>query len=96
MRAGGRVALAGLAPQGVAASFEITSLVRRKISILGSFGGRARTDMPVLLQLAAQGRIDPGRFITRRYPLAQASVAFDALARGEVIGRSIIVSDGEA
>jgi Zn-dependent alcohol dehydrogenase len=96
VRAGGRVALAGLAPHGVEARFEITPLVRRKISILGSFGGRARTDMPILLSLAAQGRIDPGRFISRRYPIGEATAAFDALERGEVIGRSIIVADDAA
>jgi succinate semialdehyde reductase (NADPH) len=96
VRAGGRVALAGLAPHGVEARFEITPLVRRKISILGSFGGRARTDMPILLSLAAQGRIDPGQFISRRYPIGEATAAFDALERGEVIGRSIIVGDDAA
>jgi succinate semialdehyde reductase (NADPH) len=96
VRAGGRVALAGLAPHGVEAQFEITQLIRRKISILGSFGGHARTDMPILLSLAAQGRIDPGRFISRRYPISEANTAFDALARGEVIGRSIIVADDAA
>jgi Zn-dependent alcohol dehydrogenase len=93
VRAGGRVALAGLVPYGVEARFEITPLIRRKISILGTFGGRARTDMPILLSLAGQGRIDPGRFISRRYPIGEATTAFDALERGEVIGRSIIVAD---
>jgi S-(hydroxymethyl)glutathione dehydrogenase/alcohol dehydrogenase len=48
--------------------------------------------MPILLSLVAQGRIDPGRFISRRYPISEATTAFDALERGEVIGRSIIVA----
>lgn len=96
VRPGGRVALVGLAPSGTEAHFEITPFVRRKISILGSFGGRARTDMPLLLALAASGRIDPGRFISRRYPLEQAAAAFEALERGEVIGRSIIVGKDAA
>jgi Zn-dependent alcohol dehydrogenase len=96
VRSGGRVALAGLAPIGVEARFEITPLIRRKVAILGSFGGHARTDMPILLSLAAQGRIDPGQFISRRYPIEEALTAFDALDRGEVIGRSIIVANSAA
>jgi succinate semialdehyde reductase (NADPH) len=93
VRAGGRVALAGLAAAGTEASFEITPLVRRKIAILGSFGARARTDMPVLLDLAAAGRIDPGGFITRRYSMDEVGVALRALERGEVIGRAVVVAE---
>jgi succinate semialdehyde reductase (NADPH) len=52
--------------------------------------------MPILLSLAAQGRIDPGRFISRRYRIGEATAAFDALERGEVIGRSIVVADDAA
>lgn len=96
VRDGGRVALAGIAPQGVAASFEITRVVRRRISILGSFGARARTDMPTLLALASAGRIDPGRLITRRYPLEDTASAFTALSAGEIIGRAIVVGDVSA
>jgi len=91
VRDGGRVALAGIAAQGAEARFEITRLVRRKISILGSYGGRARTDMPMILALAAAGRIRPGELISRRYELADTPVAFAALDRGEILGRAIIV-----
>ena len=93
VRPGGKVVLAGLAAAGTTASFEITPLVRRKVQILGSFGGRARTDMPMLLALAAAGRIDPGSFITRRFRLGEVRDAFAALAAGEVIGRSVVVFD---
>jgi succinate semialdehyde reductase (NADPH) len=93
VRDGGRVALAGIAPAGVEASFEITRLVRRKIQVLGSYGGRARSDMPQLLALARAGRIDPGRFVTRRYRLDETAEAFAALDRGDIVGRAIVVAD---
>ena len=96
VRDGGRIALAGIAPQGVEAHFEITRLVRRKISILGSYGARARTDMPMLIALVAAGRIDPGRFISRRYRLDETPAAFEALDRGEIIGRAIVVAEETA
>lgn len=92
VRDGGRVAMAGIAPAGQQATFEITRLVRRRIQILGSYGGRARSDMPQLLALAAAGRIDPTRFVTRRYRLEETADAFAALDRGEILGRAIVVA----
>ncbi len=53
VRDGGRLAMAGIAPTGVEASFEITRVVRRKVSIRGSFGGRPGSDMPTLLRMVA-------------------------------------------
>jgi succinate semialdehyde reductase (NADPH) len=69
---------------------DITHVVRRKIRVLGSYGARARTDMPMVLQLAAEGKIDLERLITRRVPLVDASGTYDALARGEIVGRAVV------
>lgn len=46
--------------------------------------------MPSILALAAGGSIDINRSITRVYSLEQASEAYLALDRGEIIGRAII------
>lgn len=92
VRDGGRIAMAGIAPAGIQASFEITRLVRRKIQIVGSYGGRARSDMPHLLALCGTGRLDPGRLVTRQYALEETAEAFAALDRGEIIGRAIVVA----
>jgi S-(hydroxymethyl)glutathione dehydrogenase/alcohol dehydrogenase len=69
----------------------ITRLVRRGIQIIGSFGCRVRTDMPELIALAAAGRIDVGASVTRRYRLDQVNEAFEAMERGEIVGRAIVV-----
>jgi succinate semialdehyde reductase (NADPH) len=87
---GGRAVMVGIAPAGVTGRVDITRLVRRKLQILGSYGARARTDMPALLRLAAQGVVRPGQVITRRYGLDGAAEAYAALDRGEIVGRAVV------
>jgi len=87
---GGRAVLVGIAAVGTQAAFDITHVVRRKIQVLGSYGARARSDMPLVLDLAARGALDLSNLVTRRYPLADADAAYRALAAGEVVGRAVI------
>ncbi len=87
---GGRVVLVGIAATGVTADVEITRVVRRKIQLLGSYGARTRTDMPLVLDLAARGVINLDDLITRRYTLEQADEAYRELDRGAIVGRAII------
>jgi S-(hydroxymethyl)glutathione dehydrogenase/alcohol dehydrogenase len=89
-RDGGRVVVIGIAPGAATAGIEITRLVRRGIAILGSYGGRVRTDMPAVVGLAAHGQISVSRPITRRYRLEQADEAYAALNRGDIVGRAIV------
>lgn len=91
VRDGGRAVMVGIAPAGVTASIEITRLVRREIRIIGSYGARTRTDLPAVLALVRQGHIDVRQPITRRYALEEADTAYQALNRGEIIGRAIVV-----
>lgn len=87
---GGRVVLVGIAPAGVTAGLDITHVVRRKIQILGSYGARARTDMPTVLDLVAAGTIDVEALITDRFALDQAADAYARLSAGRIIGRAVI------
>ncbi len=87
---GGRAVMVGIAPAGVTGQIDITRLVRRKLQILGSYGARARTDMPAVLRLAAEGVVRPSQIITRRYGLDDAAEAYAALDRGEIVGRAVI------
>lgn len=87
---GGRMVAIGIAPAGVAASVEITPVVRRGFEIVGSFGGRTRTDLPEVAKLAASGAFDVDSLITRRYDLDEAPGAYDDLAAGRITGRAII------
>lgn len=87
---GGRMVAVGIAAGAATASVEITPLVRRGYHVMGSFGGRTRTDLPAVVALAADGGYDIEETVTRRFPLDEVNEAFLALARGEVNGRAVI------
>lgn len=87
---GGRVVAVGIAPVGVAGEVEITRLVRRKLQLLGSFGGRPRIDLPELMRMAVNGSLALDSVISRRFPLEQAGEAYRMLAEGEIVGRAIV------
>lgn len=93
VRDGGRVVVVGIAPGNTTVPLEITRLVRRGVRVIGSYGARVRSDMPLLTRLAGSGAIAPGRTVTRRYSLAQAPAAYEALDRGEIVGRAIVVME---
>ena len=88
---GGRMVSVGIAPGRTTAPVEITRMVRRSLRIIGSYGARTRRDMPEILRLAAAGVIAPQNIVTRRYALDDADDAYQALARGGIVGRAIVV-----
>ena len=88
---GGRVVMIGIASAGETVPLEITRIVRRGVKIMGSYGARAGTDMPQILNLVERGVVDVSpKIITRRYSLDQVNDAYTALGRGEVVGRALI------
>jgi succinate semialdehyde reductase (NADPH) len=93
---GGRVVAVGIAPAGAVGEVEITRLVRRKLQLLGSFGGRPRTDLAELMGMVAEGSLALDSVISRSFPLEQADEAYRMLARGEIVGRAIIEMAGSA
>lgn len=87
---GGRCAVVGIAPAGRLGEVEITRLVRRKLKVLGSFGGRPSTDLTELMELALDGRLAVDRMISRRFTLESATDAYARLSAGEIVGRAIV------
>jgi succinate semialdehyde reductase (NADPH) len=87
---GGRMVAVGIAARRTAASVEITRLVRRGLRIIGSYGARVRSDMPEIIRLASRGVFKTERVVTRRFPLAEVDAAYQALNRGEIVGRAIV------
>ena len=81
----------GIADGAAVAEIGITHLVRRSIRLVGSYGGRTRTDMPTLIGLAQSGAVDVEAQISMRVPLDEADDAYQALDRGEIIGRALVV-----
>jgi succinate semialdehyde reductase (NADPH) len=92
IRDGGRMVAVGIAPGKTTAPVEITRLVRRELRIAGSYGARTRSDMPEIIRLAAQGIFRPETMVTQRFPLTEADAAYSALARGDIVGRAIVVT----
>jgi succinate semialdehyde reductase (NADPH) len=92
IRDGGRMVAVGIAPGKTTAPIEITRLVRRELRIVGSYGARTRSDMPEIIRLAALGIFRPETMVTQRFPLTEADAAYQALARGEIVGRAIVVT----
>lgn len=92
IRDGGRMVAVGIAPGKTAAPVEITRLVRRELRIIGSYGARTRSDMPEIVRLAAAGIFRPETMVTQRFALKEADAAYQALARGDIVGRAIVVT----
>jgi S-(hydroxymethyl)glutathione dehydrogenase/alcohol dehydrogenase len=88
---GGRMVAVGIGAGRTTAPVEITRLVRRGLQIIGSYGARTRADMPEILRLAAKGTFRLETVVTRRYPLAEADTAYQALSRGEIAGRAVAI-----
>ncbi|KAK2384944.1 GroES zinc-binding alcohol dehydrogenase family protein [Trifolium repens] len=87
---GGRAVMIGLAKAGSLGEVDINRLVRRKIKVIGSYGGRARQDLPKLIRLAETGIFDLGRAVSRKYTFEESGKAFQDLNEGKIIGRAVI------
>ncbi len=90
LRDGGRAVMVGIAPGSTTAPVEITRLVRRKLQVLGSYGARARTDMPAILRLLERGQIDVAGAVSKRFSLKDAGEAYKLLDKGQIVGRAVI------
>ena len=91
IRDGGCMVAVGIAAGKTTAPVEITRLVRRGLRIVGSYGARTRADMPEVIRLAAAGTFRPESMVTQRFALEAADAAYQALNRGEIVGRAIVI-----
>ena len=88
---GGTMVAVGIAAGAAAAEVGITHMVRRSIHLAGSYGGRTRSDMPKLIALADAGVVKVDPLISGRVPLVEAGRIYQALDRGEIVGRALVV-----
>lgn len=88
---GGKAVITGIAPMWEKAEIELTRLVRRQIRIVGSYGARARQDVPIIMGLVEKGVINlSGGGISRVFGLEEAGLAYQLLADGKINGRAIV------
>ena len=94
LQPGGTATVVGLFAPGVKAAIEGSDFfLEKKIhgSALGS--ARIREDIPRLIELYLQGRLNLDDMVSRRIRLEDINEGFAAMTRGEV-ARSVIVFDG--
>jgi S-(hydroxymethyl)glutathione dehydrogenase/alcohol dehydrogenase len=87
---GGRMVAVGLTAATATAAVPINHLVRRGISLRGSYGARTRSDMPAIISMVADGRVRVDGLISQRVPLHAALETYRALDRREIIGRAVV------
>ena len=87
---GGRMVPVGLAAGSQTAAVEINRLVRRGQQVCGSYGARTRTDLPIVVDLAARGVLDYRGVVSERVPLYRAEETYRRLERGAVSGRAVV------
>ena len=94
VRRGGMVVSIGIAPEGATAELPGPALPREEKVVTGSFYGSCRPhmDMPLVLDLYVDGRLDLDSLVTRRFALAEVNDAFAAMNAGEV-ARAVVRFD---
>lgn len=92
VRAGGTVTLAGLSAMGSATNLPGAVIVRKELTIKGSYYGSVnpQRDFPMLVDLYADGQLKLDELISQEYALENINEAFDAMLTGEV-ARGIVV-----
>jgi S-(hydroxymethyl)glutathione dehydrogenase/alcohol dehydrogenase len=87
---GGRMTPVGLGSGAQAAAVPINQLVRSSQRVLPSYGALTRQDLAAVVELARRGAIDYHSVVSRRLALEEAWDGYQALARGEVLGRAVV------
>ncbi|GJW35183.1 alcohol dehydrogenase 1B [Tanacetum coccineum] len=90
VRAGGKAVMIGLTLSGAKGVIDINHLVRRQIKVMGSYGGRARHDLPKLVKLAESGIFNLDAAVSRKCKFEEAGAAYDDLNKGNIIGRAVV------
>ncbi|KAL9667222.1 hypothetical protein QQ045_001572 [Rhodiola kirilowii] len=80
----------GLAKAGSIGEVDINRLVRRQIKVIGSYGGRARQDLPKLVRLAESGVFNLNSAISRTYTFEDSVQAYQDLNDGKIVGRAVV------
>ncbi len=87
----GESVIIGVAPAGAEIQTRPFQLVTGRVWRGSAFGGaRGRTDVPKIVDMYMDGRIDIDSLITHTMPLEQINAAFDLMHKGESI-RSVVV-----
>ncbi|XP_072991419.1 uncharacterized protein [Typha latifolia] len=90
VRDGGKAVMIGLASTNVMGEVDITRLVRRQVKIIGSYGARARQDLPQVVKLAETGIFNLQNTVSRKCKFEEANSAYEDLDHGKIVGRAVV------
>ncbi|CAI9113167.1 OLC1v1013718C1 [Oldenlandia corymbosa var. corymbosa] len=90
VRDGGKAVMIGLTLSGAKGEVDINHLVRRQIKVVGSYGGRARQDLPKLIKLAESGIFNLKAAVSRKCKFEEADQAYKDLDKGSIVGRAVV------
>lgn len=90
VRDGGKAVMIGLTDSVARGEIDINRLVRRQIKVIGSYGARARQDLPKLVKLAESGIFNLKSAVSRKCKFEEAGQAYQDLNQGNIIGRAVV------
>lgn len=90
VRDGGKAVMIGLADSSARGEVDINRLVRRQVKIVGSYGARARQDLPKIVKLAETGTFNLTAAVSKVYNFEEADKAYQDLNQGSIIGRAVV------
>lgn len=61
-----------------------------QIKVIGSYGGRARQDLPKLVKLAERGIFNLEAAVSRKCKFEEAGQAYKDLDEGTIVGRAVV------
>jgi Zn-dependent alcohol dehydrogenase len=61
-----------------------------QVKIIGSYGARARQDLPQIVKLAESGAFNLKNTISRKCKFEEANSAYEDLDRGKIVGRAVV------
>ena len=61
-----------------------------QIKIVGSYGARARQDLPQVVKLAENGIFDLENAVSRKCKLEEAGSVYEDLDKGKILGRAVV------
>lgn len=90
VRDGGKAVMIGLTKSGAVGEIDINRLVRRQIKVIGSYGARARQDLPKLVKLAETGIFNLKAAVSRKCEFEEVGKAYQDLDQGKIVSRAVV------
>lgn len=86
----GWIAVSSISEENLIVIVLVTENIMVQVKIIGSYGGRARQDLPKLVKLAESGIFNLSAAVSRTCRIEDANEIYQDLNRGSIIGRAVV------